>query len=375
MAKKSNTPSNTLESGQRWAYPLGDGRWIALQITEATESAVIALPFDEVFDSLPSPAQLDAAPWLRWNIGPVYSDRPAPRAFARCALRTTEAPTRATLIDTTAIRDDAELGPATVPSADSFATISLHVWQHWHHRTVTGAWGRAVFDRPHRERWQGATGDVAPRIAQLRDEPPPIVLSVGETALTTVDLRGVSAQAIVLDAGRGFRATEVMLPAHVHTLAVWGRHAIRRVHCAPEGPPLEVSLSDGYGEFIAGLESVPVVNVTYASSYGLRTESITSWSNAVEINVWTAKLSSFSDPAPPVMSRLQTLTLGAMNELTANNLPALAQLPALRTVHVDSACKCIKDIRERYKPQAKVVRFVQFPPSHKPREHQMTSSI
>jgi hypothetical protein len=251
----------------------------------------------------------------------------------------------------------------------------LRVWQHWHHRAVTGAWGRATLDRPHKQRWQGATGDLSARLAQLREEPPPLVLSVGDSALTTLDLRGISAQAMVLDATRGLRATEVILPAHLHTLAVWGRHAIRRVVCAPEGPPLEVSLCDGDGALIPGLEAVSAVNISCASSYGLRTECLTSWSNAVELYVWTATLSAYNDPAPPVMARLQTLTLAAMNALSAQSLPTLAQLPALRTAHVDSTCKCIKDIRERYKPQAKVERFTRFAPSHVPREHQMTSSL
>lgn len=377
MAKKRADEKKWYESGQRWAYPLGDRRWIAVQITEVFEDGpAVALAYDAVFDGVPTAAQLDSTPWLQWEIGPVAMRLPARGEVARFALDRHPISPRAAIVDSASIREGTELGPPNVPHSGSLASVSLRVWQHWHHRYVTGAWGRATLDRPTSLRWQNVSGLLTDQLERLREQPPPLVLAIGECSQDVVDLSGISAQAIVLDAGRGFQGREIVLPAHIHTLCVRGRHSIQRVICHSESAPLAVSMSDGWHDLVAGLEDVRVVSLVQASNAGISAAALASWTRAEEIYAFSTTIVGGEADyrgSDRGLAALDTLTLAGMADLGEECLPLRTQVPSLRMVHVGARCAAIKAIRERYAPQAAVVRYTTNFPSHSSTEHQFVA--
>ncbi|MBL8679327.1 MAG: hypothetical protein JNK05_09190 [Myxococcales bacterium] len=376
-ATKAKTPSPVeLETGQRWAYPLGDGRYIGLQITERIDDRARAIAFEPVFAELPSSAELDRAPHHRFDLAVFNRSDADPRMFACFGLDAAIAPVRATLVDVAPVREDAAVGAPNVPYTSTFAEVAQRVWQTWHMREVTGAFGREVATRPLQKRWQGVRGDVSEALRKLADDVPPIALSVSGCDVRTVDLRAIRAQAIVLDYHRGFRSAEVLLPPHVHTLSIWGRVGNLVVRCAPEGPPLGVELSDGDFSPVVGVEGARVLSITSGSSYAINASTFARWRNVEDLSIYGTSIYASASDRDDALVALRTLSLGGLTGLDPSALPSPAQVPALEWISLDAQCKSVPEVRDRFKGRAAVQRFTKGKgPTSAPTAHYFTTNF
>lgn len=379
-AKKSSKTARPsvveLETGQRWAYPLGDGRYIALQITERIEDRARAIAFEPVFDAVPAGSALDQAAHLRFDLSIFNRADADPRMFACFGLDAAIAPVRATLVDVAPVREDAVVGAPNVPFTRTFNEVAQRVWQAWHMREITGSFGREVATQPLQKRWQGATGDVAEAVRKIADGVPPITLSVGACEQPIVDLRAVRAQAIVLDYHRGFRVREVLLPPHVHTLSLWGRSGSLVVRCASEGPPLAVELTDGDLSPIAGLDAVRVLSMSSSSSYSINGLSIAAWRQIEDLSIEGTSIFARASDWDDALLSLRTLSLTGLSGLTAESLPTPEQTPALEWISLDARCQAVTEIRERFKGRATVKRFAKGKgPASGPTVHYFTTNF
>lgn len=347
----------TLETGQRWSYPLGDGRFVALQITEVVEGRPRAIAFETVFDSAPAASELDRAPHLRFDLAIFNRADADPRMFACFQFDAAVAPARATLVDVAPVREDAVIGAPNMPFSSTFAALAQRVWQAWHLREINGAYGRELISRPHHLRQQTIQGDLDAALRTLAAQPPPITLYVGSTEASVIDLRAIRAQAIALHFDRAYRRREVLLPAHVHTLSIFRPIDELVVRCAPEGPPLAVAIEHSSFGTINGLDAVRDLSVFYSSSYGLSAFDARRWPALEALSIEANSISAGPSDWDDALRSLRALSLSGLSELRVESLPSIAQVPALAAVSLDARCKGVKEVRERYKGHASVQRF------------------
>jgi hypothetical protein len=138
-----------LETGQRWAYPLGSGRYVALQITERLDDSTRAIAFEPLFDGIPTSDELDRAPHLRFDLAIFNRGDADTRVFARFGLDADVAPVRATLVDVAPIREDAEVGYPNIPYGERFHDVHRSIfsrpakrWHSCHRRARAGSSSR-----------------------------------------------------------------------------------------------------------------------------------------------------------------------------------------------------------------------------------------
>lgn len=372
---KAKGPSPTeLETGQRWAYPLGDGRYIGLQMTERIDDRPRAIAFETVFAELPSSAELDRAPHHRFDLAVFNRNDADPRMFACFGLDAAIAPVRATLVDVAPVREDAVVGAPNVPYTSTFAEVAQRVWQTWHMREITGAFGREVATQPSHLRWQGVATNVTDTLRKIADGVPPITLSIAAADLSTIDLRHVRPQAVTLNFGRESRVRELLLPPHIHTLELYQLAGDLVVRCAPEGPPLVVALSDDGVSSIHGLDALRALSISSASSYPMHATSIARWRQIEDLSMFGASIFSRSEDWKDGLTSLRSLSLSGFSGLTAASLPSPEQAPALEWISLDGRCKSVSEVRDRFKGRAVVQRFTKGKgPTSAPSAHYFTT--